>query len=63
MAQVHIGDTVEVLDILITEDTIPLTGAEEEEEEGEVGVDTTIPTITDRGEDTMSNIHQVSDEV
>ena len=61
MAQVHIGDTVEVLDILITEDTIPLTGAEEEE--GEVGVDTTIPTITDRGEDTMSNIHQVSAEV
>ena len=61
MAQVHIGDTVEVLDILITEDTIPLTGAEELE--GEVGVDTTIPTITDRGEDTMSNIHQVSDEV
>ena len=62
MAQVHIGGTVEVLDILITEDTIPLTGAEEEEE-GEVGVDTTIPTITDRGEDTMSNIHQVSEEV
>ena len=60
MARVHIGDTVEVLDILITEHTIPLTEAEEE---GEVGVDTTIPIITDREEDTMINIHQVSDEV